>query len=288
MKAVYEVAGITKQALHSHRIRRLKRDLKAQEFFEQADDIRTEHPVVGCRKMALNMVCRGWGRDKIEALLLCNGYRVCYPPNYHRTTDQRKAFYYKNLIEGLELNNINQVVQTDITYYRIKEKYYYLSFIIDVYSRRIVGYAASKSLHAEGSIKALKKMIELRGAGNLSQLIHHSDRGSQYIAQEYRRLLNDNHITPSMCKTAWENAYTERINRTIKEEYLNGWEINSFNSLSKRLKQAVYHYNHKRSHSGLCKKSPVAFEKEINNMNASVRPELKLYKHIENQVRESN
>jgi putative transposase len=284
MKAVYEVAGITKQALHSHRIRSLNKDLKAQEFFEQADSIRNEHPMVGCRKMALDMVCRGWGRDKIEALLLSNGYRVCYPPNYHRTTDQRKEFYYDNLIEGLELNNINQVVQTDITYYRIKDKFYYLSFIIDVYSRRIVGFAANKTLHAEGSIKALKRMIDLRGAGNLTQLIHHSDRGTQYIAKEYRRLLKDNYITPSMCKIAWENAYTERINRTIKEEYLNGWEINNYHSLLKKLKEAVHHYNHKRGHSNLGRKSPVAFEKEISNMNASERPKLKIYKHLEKEI----
>jgi putative transposase len=281
MKAVYEVAGITKQALHKHGAYRLKRDLKAQELFEQADTIRAEHPVVGCRKMALDMVCKGWGRDKIEELLLFNGYRVCYPPNYHRTTDQRKEFYYKNLIEGLELTNINQVVQTDITYYRIKEKFYYLSFIIDVYSRRIVGFAASKTLQAEGSIKALKRMIELRGATNLTELIHHSDRGTQYIANEYRRLLKDNHITPSMCNAAWENAYSERINRTIKEEYLNGWEISSYKSLTKRLKQAVNHYNLKRRHSSLCRKSPVAFEREISNMNKAARPELKIYKHVE-------
>jgi putative transposase len=281
MKAVYEVAGITRQALHKHRVHRLQRDLKAQELFEQADTIRAEHPVVGCRKMALDMVCKGWGRDKIEQLLLYNGYRVCYPPNYHRTTDQRKEFYYKNLIEGLELTNINQVVQTDITYYRIKEKFYYLSFIIDVYSRRIVGFAASKTLHAEGSIKALKRMIELRGATNLTALIHHSDRGTQYIANEYRRLLWDNQITPSMCNAAWENAYTERINRTIKEEYLNGWEINSYNSLTKRVKQAVHHYNHKRSHSSLCRKSPVVFEREINTNNDAARPELRIYKHVE-------
>jgi transposase InsO family protein len=283
MKAVYEVAGITKQALHKHRVHRLKRDLKAHEFFEQADNIRVQHPVVGCRKMALDMVCKGWGRDKIEALLLCNGYRVCYPPNYHRTTDHRKEFNYANLIEGLELNNINQVVQADITYYRIRDKFYYLSFLIDVYSRRIVGFAASKTLHAEASIKALKRMTDLRGEGNLTDLIHHSDRGTQYIAKEYRRILKDNHITSSMCRTAWENAYTERVNRTIKEEYLDGWEIDSYSGLTKRLKEAIHHYNYKRSHSSLCRKSPVAFENQINSMSASERPKLTIYKHVEKE-----
>jgi putative transposase len=284
MKAVYEVAGITKQALHKHRLRGVHRELKAQEFFEQADHIRRQHPVVGCRKMARDMVCKGWGRDKIEALLLGHGYRVGYPANYHRTTDHRKEFYYKNLIEGLEVTKINQVVQADITYYRIGEKFYYLSFIIDVYSRRIVGFACSKTLQAEGSLKALKRMRDLRGTHNLTHLIHHSDRGTQYIARQYRRVLKDNHITPSMCKTAWENAYTERINRTIKEEYLNGWQINSYNSLSKRLKEAVYHYNHKRSHSSLGMKTPVAFEREVNHMTPDQRPKFKIYKHMEKQT----
>src|SRR6185503_11878638 len=119
MKAVYEVAGISKQALHQNRARALRKCCQQKEFFEQADAIRHEHPKAGCRKMALDMVCRGWGRDRIEGLLLSNGYRVYYPPNYTRTTSAQHELYFPNLIEGLELNNINQLVQTDITYYRV-------------------------------------------------------------------------------------------------------------------------------------------------------------------------
>lgn len=228
MKDVYKVAGITKQALHQHRVRKLQRGAKAYKFFEQADKIRQEHPKAGCRKMALDLRVKGWGRDKTEHLLLQNGYRVYYPPNYTRTTYAQHHLYYPNLIEGLELNDINQVIQTDITYYRVKDKFYYLVFLIDVYSRRIVGYAVNKTMEAEGNIKALRMLFKTRAGCSLKEMIHHSDRGSQYIDNEYRKLLTDKDIKISMCTEAWQNAYTERINRTLKEEYLDGWDIKDY------------------------------------------------------------
>jgi transposase InsO family protein len=281
MKDLHEVAGVSKQAFHKARIRCSGKDLKVQEFLEQADKIRKEHPGAGCRKIAADLVCKGWGRDKIEGLLLDNGYRVHYPRRFARTTDHRKAFYYSNCIEGLELNNINQVIQTDITYYRIKEKFFYIVFIIDVYSRRIVGHSISKSMHAEANIKALTKMLVLRKNNQLKGLIHHSDRGSQYVDKEYRKILLDQDMIPSMCRNAWENAYTERINRTIKEEYLDGWEIKDYATLSRKLNQAVHHYNHKRRHASIDMLSPAAFEKSVQNMQPDQRRKITIYKHLE-------
>jgi len=281
MKDLHEVAGVSKQAFHKARIEGSKADLKAHEFIQQADKIRKEHPGAGCRKMAVDLVCRGWGRDKIEGLLLDNGYRVYYPRRFARTTDHRKAFYYSNCIEGLELSNINQVIQTDITYYRIKEKFFYIVFIIDVYSRRIVGHSVSRWMHAEVNIKALNRMLALRKNHQVKGLIHHSDRGSQYVDNEYRKILFDHEMIPSMCKEAWENAYTERVNRTIKEEYLDGWEINDYATLSRKLNQAVYHYNHKRRHASLDMSSPVDFEKRVKNMEPDHRRKITIYKHLQ-------
>jgi putative transposase len=281
MKEVYKVAGISKQAAHQYRSRSLQRATIAYQFFEQADKIRKDHPGAGCRIMAKDLRCKGWGRDKIEQLLLSNGYRLHYPVNYVRTTYSQTDVYYPNLIEGLELTEINRVVQTDITYYRAGEKFYYVVFLIDVYSRRIVGYAVNKNLEAEGNIKALKMLLKTRKGDDLSKLIHHSDRGSQYIDQEYRQLLKDNGITPSMCKAAWENAYTERINRTIKEGYLDRWVIKDYRSLSKSVTKAVKHYNNKRKHKNIGDKNPVQFEKEVENLPEEQRPKEKIYKPLE-------
>lgn len=281
MNQVYEVVGISKQALHQHRIRQLEGAKKAIEFFEQADTVRKEHPKAGCRKMALDMVCKGWGRDRLEQLFLNNGYRVFYPPNFTRTTHSQQELYYPNLIEGLELDNINQVVQTDITYYRVGEKFYYLVFIIDVYSRQIVGYAVSKTLEAEGNIKALNKMLKTRKNDSLTEMIHHSDKGSQYIDKDYLKILNQNNIRISMCKQAWENAYSERINKTIKEEYLDAWQINNFATLSRSVTKAVNHYNNKRRHQSLNWQTPLQFEHDVKNQPFNDRIKMKLYKQLE-------
>jgi putative transposase len=282
MKDVYEVAGVSKQALHQHRIRELQKHHKRSQFFEQADKIRKEHPGAGCRKMALGMTCRGWGRDKIEHLLLGNGYRLYHPPNYVRTTWSLPHLQYPNLIEGMELTNINQVVQTDITYYKVGDRFYYLVFLIDVYSRRITGFAVNKGLQAEGNIKALNRMLQTRKNQSLKAMIHHSDRGSQYIDAQYLNILNDNNIEISMCKAAWENAYTERINRTIKREYLDGWQINSFSALSKAVTKAVNHYNTKRGHSSLKKQTPQGFEQHVRNLPENKRIKMRIFKRLEN------
>jgi putative transposase len=282
MRDVYEVAGISRQALHQHRIRQLKADRKTVEIFEQVDKLRKEHPGAGCRKMALDLACKGWGRDRLEQLFLSSGYRLYRPQKFTRTTDRRREFYYSNLIEGIELDNINQVVQTDITYIYIGGKFFYIVFLIDVYSRRIVGHAVSRTLAAEGNIKALQGMLKLRGKQLIKGLIHHSDRGTQYTALRYRKLLEDYGIIPSMCGSAWENAYTERVNRTIKEEYLERWQICDYRSLCKRLNQAVNHYNCKRKHDSLGKVSPLAFEEYVKNLDTEKRPKHIIYKHLDN------
>jgi putative transposase len=275
---VYRVAGISKQAVHKRRIRRLQKANQAIKIFERADEIRKEHPKVGCRKMARQLTVRGWGRDKIEEVLLDNGYRVKYRRLYKRTTYSQHKLYFPNLIEGLELDNINQVVQTDITYYRVKDEFYYLVFIIDVYSKQIVGFACDKSLEAAANIKALKRMLRLRVGQSITGLIHHSDRGSQYIDKEYLKLLRENKIAISMCTMAWENQFAERFNRTIKEEYLDGWEINDFATLKRSVTKAVNHYNRKRQHNNLNKISPIEFENKLLNTHSTDRVKLKLHK----------
>ena len=237
--------------------------------------------------MALDLRSKGWGRDKTEQFLLQSGYRINYPPNYKRTTYAQHHLHYPNLIEGLELNNINQLVQTDITYYRVGERFYYLVFLIDVYSRRIVGYALNKTLEAEGNIKALRMFFSCRGRCKFPELIHHSDRGGQYLDEEYRGLLTYGNIQISMWDVAWKNAYTERIHRTIKEEYLDGWKIKDYRSLSQCLKKAVAHYNSKRRHKSLGWKPPLQFEQEVEKLTPASRPKMKIYKEKESNPQSS-
>lgn len=227
--------------------------------------------------MALELRCQCWGRDKIEDFLLENGYRLQLRRNYTKTTRRQQLYHFPNLIEGLELNDINQVAQTDITYYCLNGRFYYLTFIIDVYSRHITGFAVSKNLEAEANIRALKTMLKTRRGHQWKRFIHHSDKGSQYIEKRYLKLLRDNHIEISMCDLPWQNPYAERINKTIKEEYLYKWKIKNYIELKKAVVRAIHHYNNKRSHSGLNKTNPIAFETKIQAIMPEVRPKLKLF-----------
>lgn len=237
---------------------------------------------MGCRKMALILKQPGCGRDKTEALLLIAGFRIIYPPNYIKTTHSVRVHRFSNLIEGLIIRDINKVVQTDITYLWAKDRFYYLVFIIDVYSRFITGYHASCNLEAEANMKALRMMVKRRGKENLKGLIHHSDKGSQYHCNEYLGILKDHGIKVSMCNNAWENAYSERINRTIKDEYLRHRNIDCLKTLRKEMDRAIKLYNENRPHWSLLQHmAPARFEKYVNNLPKAKCPKLFIYKHPE-------
>ena len=276
---LYSYSGLSRQSVHQMLQRQGARFERSRQFIEKAAILREAHPEMGCRKMALILKERGYGRDKIEGFLLAGGFRVYYPPNFVKTTHSVRTNQFDNLIEGLTIRGINKVVQTDITYLWIKERFYYLVFIIDVYSRVIIGYHASCGLECEANIKALQMMIRLRKKENIKGLIHHSDRGGQYNSLAYLKILQEHGIKVSMCKAAWENAYTERINRTIKHEYLRHRQIDCLETLRKELKRAVHLYNNQRPHWSLCQqKSPVEYETYVSSLPERKKPVMTIYK----------
>jgi transposase InsO family protein len=186
------------------------------------------------------------------------------------------------LIEGLTIDNINRVIQSDITYFQILDQWCYLVFIEDVYSRRITGYNAGEYLFAEANVKALQMSLALRGIDQYPDLIHHSDKGSQYIYDIYVKHLKQHNIKISMCDSPYENAYTERINGIIKNEYLIPKNITSFRQLEKELARTIRLYNEERPHWSLPKKlAPTNFEKYILTLEPENRPKLTIYKKID-------
>jgi transposase InsO family protein len=98
-------------------------------------------------------------------------------------------------------------------------------------------------------------------------MIHHSDRGGQYIYGAYIKLLKDNKCKISMSKSSQDNAYAERINRTIKEEYLDHWRPSDFKTLKQQTEKAVENYNNKRIHNNLDRMKPVEFYKSLGKTN---------------------
>lgn len=222
------------------------------------DQLREEHPGCGVEKMYYILKPDFIGRDKFIEEFMALGYRVKQIRNYHRTTIPTHI-RYPNLIEGLVVSGPNMVWQSDITYFKVKDKFYYIVFIIDVYSRKIVGYQVTDHMRKEANLKAFKMAIADRQAPR----IHHSDRGSQYASREYRGLLKSHGVEVSMGLIAQDNAYAERVNGVIKNEYLRKKSIQSFYQLKLELKNAVKNYNERRVHRSLPGKiSPQTIERE--------------------------
>jgi hypothetical protein len=251
-------------------------------FFEiivQVDIIREEHPGCGIEKMYNMLKPNFIGRDAFIETLMSLGYRVKRNKNYKRTTIASKL-YYPNLIKGIELVSPNHLWQSDITYFEVGTRFYYGVFIIDVYTKEIVGYSVSDNMRATANVKALKSAICEYGKVK----IHHSDRGSQYIAKKYTAILNDIESQISMGLTAQDNAYAERINQTIKNEYLVYRDIKDFQSLKRYIKKAVDNYNNKRFHNSLkpYRITPSDFRKLVINLPEQDRPKVKIYTEVEN------
>ncbi|MFD0933557.1 transposase [Psychroflexus salinarum] len=148
------------------------------------------------------------GRDKFCEIFMDLGYRIRTIKNYRRTTIPTHL-NYPNLIEGMMVTRACQVLQSDITYFDIEGTFYYLVFIIDVYTREILGYNVSNNMRKESNIKALKMALKQISPSEAKDMVHHSDRSSQYGSTAYKRMLSDAEIKLSMGMKAQDNAFAE-------------------------------------------------------------------------------
>lgn len=286
MTNLYSAYGISKQ---SH-WKRVKEDevIASKEllYIGLIEQMRELHPGMGLRKMYNQLSPEGIGRDAFVALGLHHGYRLRSVMVAHKTTRSVKSASYKNLLIDKRFTGVNQIWVSDLFYFPIGNKDYYVVLIMDVYSRRIVGYSAADNMRAENNIHALNRALTLRGIDSYGfSLIHHSDRGSQYTSNDYTDLLTDFEIGISMCTNVLENAHCERVNGTIKNEYLKRRNITSFAQLKQQLEIDIDNYNN-RYHNSI-KMTPIQYEDNINQLAVEQRPEMQIFtinKSLENSA----
>ena len=144
----------------------------------EVDELRAAQPGCGVEKMYYTLKPSFLGRDRFVSIMMNLGYRLRVNKLRPKTT-LRGNYFYPNLIEGKAFCAPNEVWQSDITYYDVNEKFYYLVFLIDIYTKVIVGYAVSDHMRAQANLKALNMAVEKFGYPS----IHHSDRGAQKIEQ---------------------------------------------------------------------------------------------------------
>lgn len=275
MNRLYSAIGISKQAVHGYLERSLRIKNEELELIKYIHEIRADHPTMGARDMYFMIRPECMGRDRFERFCKDYGFRSKKPKNYMRTTDSSGVERFPNLIETLEISRMDQVWQSDITYYDLNGKFYYITFIIDSYTRRIVGHEISnRLLTTSTTLPALQKAIKTRRGKDLEGLIFHSDGGGQYYAGDFLKLTKDKGIVNSMCEYAWENGKAERINGVIKNNYLKHRNIRTFSELVKEVDRAVHLYNHDKPHCKLGRKSPITFEKELLYLSPQTRPRM--------------
>lgn len=286
MNAIYQLCGMSKQG-HAQALKREKElGQKQSLYLGFMHQIRDFHPGMGLRAMYDQFSPEGIGRDAFIALGLYHGLRLraIYDPT--RTTYSVKNSRYPNLLGGRQFTNVNQVWVSDLFYFSIAGKPYYVVLIMDLYSRRIIGYHAADNMRAQNNIQALRMALNLRGIDNYDyQLIHHSDRGSQYTSDDYTYILEAYKIQISMCTDVLENAHMERANGTIKNDYLSRWPIKTGQSLPAWLVKAVNSYNN-RGHKSLGKMTPIEFETYVNELDEKDRPKMEIFT-INNQIIEN-
>jgi len=277
LNSIYEIAGFSKQSHCQYMERRKEDEQKANQVINAILMVREFHSLMGLKKI-YKLISPNWiGRDRFIEIGMEHGYGIKKIKNYQRTTFSSKSAWFVNLTAGLPITGINQVWVSDITYYRIGDVFYYLTFIEDVYSRRILGYLAHPNLRAEANCRALEGALKVRRGADLNGLIHHSDRGTQYSSNEYLKILSDNKIAVSMCNSVYENSHIERVNGIIKNEYLQPQSINSYDELKGKLDKAVKLYNEERPHWSLNCYSPNHYESELNNIHIDKRNVMMLY-----------
>jgi len=193
--------------------------------------------------------CPGWA-DKFFNILRANHLLIQPKRSYHITTNSHHRFRkHQNQILDLEINRPEQVWVSDITYIGKREKPCYLSIVTDAYSKKIMGHYVADNLNTESSLIALKTAVKKRKNKDLS-LIHHSDRGLQYCANDYQSVLNKNGVLCSMTQNSdpYENAVAERINGILKQEFMIDKYNQDLDVMKCIVKEAINTYNEQRPH----------------------------------------
>lgn len=243
LNKLYQSIGLSKQAFHQRMDRYLQERSIEEQILMFVYRVREDHPTMGLRDIYFKITPIGMGRDRFEILCKQSGLMVERTHNWQRTTDSSGVIRFDNLLIGLVINKPNQVWQSDITYFELNGRFYYITFIIDAFTRVIVGHAVSQRLKTEQTTlpalrKAIKSRIDLRLS--IHALIFHSDGGGQYYDKDFLELTKKHKIINSMCQYPWENGKAERINGIIKNNYLIHRFIHSSNSYKKRLTEVYY------------------------------------------------
>ena len=219
---------------------------------------------LGSRELCKKLREEGFeiGRERTRRLMQRLGLRVI-PRQAYRVTTQRKMSH--SVADNLLNQNFNPVAPNevwagDVTYLRTAQGWIYLAIVMDLYSRRIVGWAIDKHMKQDLVIRALVMAYNLRQPSR--GLVFHSDRGSQYTGEKFRKLLDQYGMRASMgdVGACWDNAVVERFFGSLKHDWLYKVYPPTRDFMKQDVAAYMKYYNGERLHTSNGDRSPVQFE----------------------------
>lgn len=264
------VLGVTRQGYHAW----VQREPSARACGDAALRVRIRaihaqsRRSYGSRRVRQQLMREGQcvGRHRVRRLLSAEGLRTKRTPRFRTTTDSRntKVIHENLLARDFAVGTLNRAWGGDITYLWTKEGWLYLAVVLEIGSRRVIGWSFRETLEAELVTAALDMAL---GARNVPPgLICHSDRGSQYGSEDIQAMIERYQMRGSMSRkgNCWDNAVVESFFATLKTELVADarWETRA-EAISAVIAWIEGWYNRERLHSTLGDRSPVEFEAQL-------------------------
>ncbi len=274
MDMVCEVFGICRSSFYDYQSRCNKVDIERLNLRAKVKQIfTTSRNAAGSRTIVTMLAEQGIkiGRYKVSRLM-SEGNLVSKQPGLHKYKHsvEERPDIPNHLNREFNMASPNQVWCGDITYIWVNQQWHYLAVVMDLYSRRVVGWSLSKHPDAELVMKALKTAWQQRGKP--AGVMFHSDQGSQYGSLNFRQLLWRCRIQQSMSRrgNCWDNSPMERLFRSLKTEWIPSVGYASFNEAHKDIGYYLTdYYNWQRPHQFNDGLSPAKAEEKLNSLSGN-------------------